>query len=66
MPRETGSRQTMQVVVKQEGSGPLSVRWNSQSAPIARAREGRLVVLEGNRQPKVVHASGGGVEDRSF
>jgi protein TonB len=44
----------LQMVVQPQGKGLLSVRWNPQSAPVVQAREGRLVVLESNQQPKVV------------
>jgi periplasmic protein TonB len=48
------SAASLQVMVKPEGNGLLSIRWNPQSEPVARAREGRLVILETGQQPKVV------------
>lgn len=53
-PKQTRPSPNLQVVVKPEGNGLLSVGWNPQSAIIARAREGRLVIQEANQQPKVV------------
>lgn len=44
----------LQVEVKSEGNGLLSVHWNPRSTPIAGAREGRLIILEPNQQPRTV------------
>jgi TonB family protein len=40
----------LQLEVEAQGD-VLNVRWNPQSAPVTQAREGRLVILEGDRQP---------------
>ena len=51
---EAGIGSKLQVEVKSEGNGLLSVHWNPRSTPIAGAREGRLVILEANQQPRTV------------
>jgi protein TonB len=48
------ARPSLQVEVKSEGNGLLSVRWNPASAAVAQAREGRLIIVEANQQPRVV------------
>jgi hypothetical protein len=40
----------LQLDVDARGGG-LNVRWNPQSAAVNKAREGRLTILEGDRQP---------------
>lgn len=54
VPNQVSAPPTLQVVVTQASNGVLSVRWNPQSAPIAKAREGRLVMLEPNQPPKII------------
>ena len=44
----------LQLEVTQEDSGLINVRWNASSAPALQAREGRLVINEGNQQPRIV------------
>lgn len=44
----------LQLDVEAQGEG-LNIRWNPQSIPVTQAREGRLTVLEGNRQaPRII------------
>ena len=40
----------LQLYVEARGDG-LNVRWNPKSGPITKARDGRLVILEGDQQP---------------
>ncbi len=44
----------LQVRVEPLGNGLIDVRWNPQSASIAQARDGRLVITEHNRQPRIL------------
>ena len=44
----------LQVRVEPLGNGLIDVRWNPQSASIAQARDGRLVIVEHNRQPRTL------------
>lgn len=44
----------LQVRVEPLGNGLIDVRWNPQSASIAQAREGRLVITERNQQPRTL------------
>ncbi len=44
----------LQVGVEPLGNGLIDVRWNPQSAPIAQARDGRLVITEHNQQPRIL------------
>jgi hypothetical protein len=43
----------LQLDVEELGNG-LNIRWNPQSAPVTQAREGRLVILEGDQRPRIV------------
>jgi hypothetical protein len=43
----------LQLAVEAQGNA-LNIRWNPQSALVTQAREGHLVILEGNRQPRVI------------
>lgn len=53
-PKPAQIPQGLQVQVKSEGQGLLSIRWNPQSAPVRRAREGRLIVTDPNQQSRIV------------
>jgi hypothetical protein len=44
----------LQLDVEAQGKG-LNIRWNSQSAPVAAAREGRLVIMETGQQPQIIN-----------
>jgi protein TonB len=44
----------LQVDVEMAGAGLIRVVWKTDSAPLAQAREGRLVVTEGSQQPRTV------------
>ena len=43
----------LQLAVEAQGNG-LNVRWNPQSAAIAQAREGHLVIVEGDKRPRII------------
>lgn len=43
----------LQLDVEANGNG-LNIRWNPQSAVVTHAREGRLVILEGDRKPQTI------------
>jgi len=53
-PKPASVPSVLQLEVRPEGKGLLNVRWNAQSAPVQRAHEGRLVIVEANQQPKTV------------
>jgi hypothetical protein len=42
-----GTGTPLQLTVESQGSG-LNIRWNPQSEPVVKAREGRLVIKEGD------------------
>jgi protein TonB len=44
----------LQVDVEMAGSGLIRVVWKTDTAPLAQAREGRLVVTENSQQPRTV------------
>ena len=44
----------LQMRVELLGNGLIDVRWNPQSASIAQARDGHLVITEPNRQPRTL------------
>ena len=44
----------LQVRVEPLGKGLIDVRWNPQSASIAQARDGRLVITEPNQKPRIL------------
>ena len=44
-----GTGTPLQLTVESQGSG-LNIRWNPQSEPVVKAREGRLVIKEGDQQ----------------
>jgi protein TonB len=44
----------LQVDVEMPGAGLIRVVWKTDSAPLAQAREARLVVTEGSQQPRTV------------
>ena len=44
----------LQVRVEPLGNGLIDIRWNPQSASIAQARDGRLVIRERNQQPRTL------------
>jgi protein TonB len=44
-----GTGPPLQLTVESQGSG-LNIRWNPQSEPVVKAREGRLVIKEGDQQ----------------
>ena len=43
----------LQLAVEAQGNG-LNIRWNPQSAPIVQAREGHLVIVEGDKRPRII------------
>jgi len=43
----------LQLVVEAQGNG-LNIRWNPQSRPLAEARAGRLVIVEGDKRPRII------------
>ncbi len=45
----TGSGTPLQLTVESQGSG-LNIRWNPQSESVVKAREGRLVIKEGDQR----------------
>ena len=45
---------TLQMQVESQGSGIINIRWNAESAAVAQAREGRLLVIEQGQQPRTV------------
>lgn len=44
----------LQLQVESQGNGIIGIRWNPQSAAVTGAREGRLVILERDQQPRSV------------
>jgi TonB family protein len=44
-----GTGPPLQLTVESQGSG-LNIRWNPQSEPVVKAREGRLVIKEGDQR----------------
>jgi len=44
----------LQVQVEPQGNGLINIRWNSQSEPVAQARDGRLLITERDQQPRIV------------
>lgn len=58
VPKQAAPVQTASAALKLEtepqGNGRIDIRWNPKSAPIAQAREARLVVMERDQQPRVV------------
>jgi protein TonB len=50
---------TLQLGVESEDNGLISLRWNGQSVPVARAREGRLSILEDQKAPRMVPLTAG-------
>ena len=46
----------VQLDVEARGDG-LSIEWNPQAAPIIQAREGRLVILENDKRPRILSLS---------
>ena len=48
----------LQVRVEPLGKGLIDVRWNPQSASIAQARDGRLVITEPNQKPRILSLEG--------
>jgi hypothetical protein len=44
-----GTGTPLQLTVESQGSG-LNIRWNPQSEPVVKAREGRLVIKEGDQR----------------
>jgi len=44
----------LQLAAESMGSGLVNVRWNPQSALVAKAQSGRLVIKEGDQQPRTV------------
>ncbi len=49
-----GAASSLQMQVESQGSGIINIRWNPQSAIVAQAREGRLVILEHDQQPRTI------------
>ncbi len=49
----------LQVRVEPLGKGLIEVRWNPQSAALAQARVGRLVITEHNQKPRVLSLESG-------
>ena len=54
VPSQVQVEPPLQVRVEPLGNGLIDVRWNPQSASIAQARDGRLVITEHNRQPRTL------------
>jgi hypothetical protein len=60
--RKTGSAQAvapppilaLQLGAETLGSGLVNVRWNPESALVTKAQSGRLVIKEGDQQPRTV------------
>jgi len=60
----TGGRQNarseagfpLQLDVEARGNG-LDIRWNPQSGPVTQAREGHLVIVEGDSRPRIIPLS---------
>jgi TonB family protein len=44
----------LQVDVETAGVGVIRVLWKTDSAPVRQAREGRLVIMEGSGQPRIM------------
>lgn len=47
----------LQLQVESQGNGIISIRWNPAGSAIAAAKEGRLVILERDQQPRSVALS---------
>jgi protein TonB len=47
-------RAPLQVLAEPLGKGLVNVRWNAQSSAIAQARDGRLVITEHDKAPRVI------------
>jgi protein TonB len=45
---------SLKLEVEQQGNGLINIRWNPKGAPVAQAREARLVILERDQQPRIV------------
>ncbi len=54
VPAQVSVEPPLQVRVEPLGNGLIDVRWNPQSASIAQARDGRLVITEHNQQPRTL------------
>ena len=54
VPLQVRVESPLQVRVEPLGNGLIDVRWNPQSASIAQARDGRLVITEHNQQPQTL------------
>lgn len=44
----------LQLQVESQGNGIISIRWNPESTAITAAKEGRLLILERDQQPRTV------------
>ena len=52
--REPAPAADLQMQVEAQGKGLITIRWNPKSAPVLRAREGRLVTTEPGQPPRTV------------
>ena len=53
-PSGGGADASLQMQVESQGSGIINIRWNPESSIVTEAREGRLVILEHDQQPRTV------------
>ena len=44
----------LQMQVESQGNGIINIRWNPESAIVAQAREGRLLIIESGQEPRTV------------
>jgi protein TonB len=49
----------LQMQLEQLGNGLISLRWNPKSAAFSQARGGRLVIIENDRQPRIITLQAG-------
>ena len=43
----------LQLAVETQGNG-LNIRWDTHSPAVSQAREGRLVIVEGDKRPRII------------
>jgi general secretion pathway protein A len=48
------ARPWLYVGVKRQGAGLVDIQWDPKSAAVAQAKAGRIVITEGNQQPRIV------------
>ena len=45
---------SLKLEAEPQGNGMINIKWNAASAPVAKAREGRLVIVERDQQPEMI------------